>query len=212
MLSVSDTGCGMDEETRSRIFEPFFTTKGQGKGTGLGLSTVYGIVKQGGGHIWVYSEVDRGTVFKNYFPMVETAERLERTIDESSEFLRGTETILVVEDDELVRRTAVRILREHKYTVFEASTGKEALEVCQRDSGGIDLVLSDVVMPRMSGIELSRFVTAKHPTIKVIFMSGYTQNARAHFENADADVVFVQKPLIPSELARKVREVLDGNN
>jgi CheY-like chemotaxis protein len=212
MLAVSDTGCGMDEETRSRIFEPFFTTKDQGKGTGLGLATVYGIVRQGGGHIWVYSELDKGTVFKNYFPMVETEEPPERTDDESSDILQGTETILVVEDDEFVRRTAVRILREHKYTVYEARTGKEALELCQRHSDDIDLVLSDVVMPKMSGIELSRLVADKHATIKVIFMSGYTENGREHFNRADDDVVFVQKPLIPSELARKVRHVLDGND
>ena len=117
----------------------------------------------------------------------------------------------MVEDDELVRRTAVRILREHKYTVLEACAGKEALEVCRRDSDGIDLVLSDVVMPGMSGIELSRLVTTKHPDIKVVFMSGYTENGRKQFDEAEGDVVFVQKPLIPSELARKVREVLDGN-
>ncbi len=212
MLAVSDTGCGMDEETRSRIFDPFFTTKDQGKGTGLGLATVYGIVNQCGGHVWVYSELDKGTVFKNYFPVVETDGQPKTTGEEASDVRRGTETILVVEDDELVRRTAVRILREHQYAVLEASTGKEALEVCQGDSDGIDLVLSDVVMPQMSGIELSRLVTAQHPTIKVVFMSGYTKNGREHFNGADADVVFVQKPLIPSELARKVREVLDGYN
>jgi CheY-like chemotaxis protein len=211
MLAVSDTGCGMDEETRSRIFEPFFTTKSQGKGTGLGLATVYGIVKQGGGHIWVYSEVDKGTIFKTYFPVVETDELPQQTDDESSESLQGTETILVVEDDELVRRTAVRILREHKYTVHEAKTGQEALELCQRHSDDIDLVLSDVVMPKMSGIELSHLVVAKHPTIKVIFMSGYTENGRENFDRENDGVVFVQKPLVPSELARKVREVLDGN-
>ncbi len=211
MLAVSDTGCGMDEETRSRIFEPFFTTKDQGKGTGLGLATVYGIVNQCGGHIWVYSELDKGSVFKNYFPMVETDEQLARAGEEASDVFRGTENILVVEDDELVRRTAVRILREHKYTVFEASDGKEALEVCRRDSDGIQLVLCDVVMPGLSGIELSRLVTAMHPAIKVVLMSGYTEKGRKQFDEADADVVLVQKPLVPSELARKVREVLDGN-
>jgi CheY-like chemotaxis protein len=201
----------MDEETRSRIFEPFFTTKDQEKGTGLGLATVYGIVKQGGGHIWVYSEIDEGTVFKIYFPIAEAVEQPEPTGEEAANFLQGTETILVVEDDNLVRRTAVRILREHKYTVHEACTGKEALEICQRLSGAIDLVLSDLVMPKMSGIELSRLVTDEYAGIKVIFMSGYTENGSEHLDKANTDVVFVQKPLIPSELARKVREVLDGN-
>jgi PAS domain S-box-containing protein len=210
MLAVSDTGCGMDENTLSRIFEPFFTTKRTGKGTGLGLATVYGIVKQGGGHIWVYSEVDKGTVFKIYFPRVGMEERPEGERAVSSDSLLGSETILVVEDDELVRRTAVRILREHRYVVHEASSGEEALEICERHSGDIDLMLSDVVMPKMSGGELASLVAAKYPAIKVIFMSGYTENGRDHFDEADSSGVFVQKPLIPIELARKVHEVLEG--
>jgi CheY-like chemotaxis protein len=209
LLVVSDTGCGMDEDTRSRIFEPFFTTKELGKGTGLGLATVYGIVKQGEGHIWVYSEVDKGTVFKIYFPNVDPEEgRTERETDRRLESLQGSETILVVEDDELVRRTAVRILRDHNYVVYEARSGEEALEICGSPSTDIDLMLSDMVMPKMSGLELSRLVIEKRPSIGVIFMSGYTENGSDHREVVDAGGVFVQKPLIPSELARKVREVL----
>jgi PAS domain S-box-containing protein len=211
MLVVSDTGCGMDEETRSRIFEPFFTTKDQEKGTGLGLATVYGIVKQGDGHVSVDSEVGEGTVFKVYFPRIDPTEQLESTGEEAIDLLQGTETILVVEDDDLVRQTAVRILREHKYTVHEARTGKEALELCQRHSQDIDLLLSDMVMPKMSGLELSRLVAAAHPNIQVMFMSGYSENGREQIDEAEADLVFVRKPLIPSDLARKVREVLDGH-
>jgi CheY-like chemotaxis protein len=210
MLSVSDTGCGMNEDTLSRIFDPFFTTKDTGKGTGLGLATVYGIVKQGGGHICVYSEEGRGTVFKIYFPRVETSERLETDRMISSDSFQGSETILVVEDDESVRRTAVRILEDHNYTVLEACSGDEALQLCERRSNEIDLMLSDVVMPKMSGSELSSLVAAKNPTIKVIFMSGYAKNGIGHLDMLDSGCDLVQKPLIPSELARKVREVLDG--
>jgi CheY-like chemotaxis protein len=172
MMEVSDTGCGMDEETLSRIFEPFFTTKEQGKGTGLGLSTVYGIVKQGGGHIGVDSEVGKGTVFKIYLPRVDVAGRADLPDVPGAGILVGSETVLVAEDDESVRRIAVRILEEHQYSVLEAHDGEEAMERCELHQGVIDLLLTDLIMPGMDGKELAGLVRAHRPEIKVAFMSG----------------------------------------
>jgi PAS domain S-box-containing protein len=206
MLVVTDTGSGMDESTQSRIFEPFFTTKEQGKGTGLGLSTVYGVVKQCGGHVWVRSVEGEGTIFKIYFP------REEKKLDSgagqeiSRDTLHGSETVLVVEDESSVRRTAVRILRENDYRVLEAGNGREALDLCEAHPGSIDLLITDLIMPEMGGKRLSEFVADSFPDIKVLFMSGY---GKVHDEPSDGSGVFVQKPLVPSELAAKVREILD---
>ncbi|MFA6147900.1 MAG: response regulator [bacterium] len=209
MLAVSDTGSGMDGGTLARIFDPFFTTKELGKGTGLGLSTVYGIVKQSGGHINVYSEPGIGTTFKMYFPRVE-----ERVTGISmagvfpSEKLRGSETILVVEDEDLVRKMVREILGQYGYTVLEARSGGEAVDLCSRHQGTIHLMLTDVVMPGMNGVELSKRLAPVKPEMKVLFMSGYTANAIVHQEILESGIAFLQKPFTMASLARKVREVL----
>jgi two-component system cell cycle sensor histidine kinase/response regulator CckA len=210
MLAVTDTGVGMNAETRSHIFEPFFTTKETAMGTGLGLSMVYGIVKQSGGYIWVYSEPGEGTTFKIYFPQIEEAEDSALQRDDAGYLPRGTETILLVEDEQSVRDLTVRILSELGYTVIEASNGEEALQISsERAHGEIDLLLTDVVMPQMSGKLLTDMVKAARPGIKVLFSSGYTDNALVHHGSLEPGTAFLQKPFSPSGLARKVREVLD---
>jgi CheY-like chemotaxis protein len=209
MLAVSDTGRGMDEGTVARIFEPFFTTKELGKGTGLGLSTVYGIVKQSGGHINVYSEPGIGTTFKIYFPPVE-----ETVADKSKggalplEELRGSETVLVVEDEELVREMVREILGHYGYTVLEARSGAEAVDLCSRHRGTIHLMLTDVVMPGMSGVELSKRLAPMQPEMKVLFMSRYTADAIVHQGILESGIAFIQKPFSMDSLTHKVREVL----
>ena len=210
MIVVSDTGVGMDDETQSHIFEPFFTTKGQGMGTGLGLSMVYGIIKQSGGFITVNSEVGKGTAFKIYLPRVEEAAASALQRDDSDYLPRGAETILLVEDEQAVRDLAARILRELGYTIIEASNGEEALLIsAQRATGDIHLLLTDVVMPQMSGKLLTDMIKAERPGIKVLFSSGYTDNALVHHGALEPGTAFLQKPFSPSTLARKVREVLD---
>jgi PAS domain S-box-containing protein len=211
MLAVSDTGVGFDRESRDRIFEPFYTTKELGKGTGLGLSTVYGIIKQSGGYIWVYSEPGEGTTFKIYLPRLEAPGELAEVsqIPDSCEW--GSETILLVEDEELVRRVTGRILARHGYTVLEAVSGSDALVVSREHAGSIHLMLTDVVMPGMSGQELAEEVKSQRPTMKVLFMSGYTENAIIHHGVLDPDIAFIQKPFKYDTLARKVREMLDGS-
>jgi len=207
MLAVSDTGRGMDEETLARIFEPFFTTKE--RGTGLGLSTVYGIVKQSGGHINVYSEPGIGTTFKMYFPHVEeTVTGISRAGTLPSEELRGSETILVVEDEDLVRQMVREILVQYGYSVLEARSGGESVDLCSRHQGTIHLMLTDVVMPGMNGVELSKRLAPIQPEMKVLFMSGYTANAIAHQGFLDPGIAFIQKPFTMDSLAHKVREVL----
>ncbi len=208
MFSVSDTGVGMDAATRSRIFEPFFTTKGSGKGTGLGLSTVYGIVKQSGGTIHVYSEPGRGSTFKVYLPRVEkAAEALEAR--QATDSPRGTETILLVEDEDVVRDLAREILEMHGYTVLEAPHPGEAILICERHGGPIHLMVSDVVMPKLSGPDLHARVAPLRPGMKVLFTSGYTDGALTHDGVLSADMAFISKPFSPDALARKVREVLE---
>jgi CheY-like chemotaxis protein len=208
-LSVSDTGVGMDRETQARIFEPFFTTKPVGQGTGLGLSTVYGIVKQSDGFVWVYSEPGVGTTFKVYLPRVgsELARADERERAPAAE--GGSETILIVEDEELVRSLASRALREHGYIVIEARHGGEAMRQLQNRSSGIDLVITDVVMPEMGGRELGRRLKLMRPSLPVLFMSGYTGEDVIQRGLMDADAPFQQKPFAPDGLARKVRAMLD---
>ncbi len=209
ILSVSDTGVGMTPEVKERIFEPFFTTKEKGKGTGLGLSTVYGIVKQSGGNIWVYSEPGQGTTFKIYFPRVdEPLDDVEKIVVQE-ELPRGSETILVVEDNEEVLKLAVRVLEKQGYNVLEASTGDEALLLCERRKEPIHLLLVDVVMPGMSGLKLVEKLRYVCGDFKALYMSGYTDNAITHHGVLKKGVNFIQKPFTVEGLARKVREILN---
>jgi two-component system cell cycle sensor histidine kinase/response regulator CckA len=209
MLAVSDTGTGIDRETQKHIFDPFFTTKEMGKGTGLGLSTVFGIVKQSGGNIWVYSELGRGTTFKVYLPRVdEEVDVLRLPVAPST--LRGTETILLVEDEEQVRTIALNILRRQGYQVIPAQNAGDALLICERHEGRIDLLLTDVVMPLMSGPELAKRLALRRPEMKVLCMSGYTDDSIVRHGVLETGVAFVQKPITPALLTRRVREVLDG--
>jgi two-component system cell cycle sensor histidine kinase/response regulator CckA len=209
MLSMSDTGVGMTPEVRQQVFEPFFTTKEKGKGTGLGLSTVYGIVKQSGGNIWVYSEPDKGTTFKIYLPRVdEPLEELgERA--EVKEVPRGTETILICEDEEDVLKLAGRILSGQGYTVLQASSTSKALEICKEQTQPIHLILTDVVMPQMSGRELLEQCRKVRVDFKILYMSGYTDYAITHHGVLEKGVNYIQKPFTVDGLARKVRAVLD---
>jgi PAS domain S-box-containing protein len=212
-LTVSDTGVGMTPEVRERIFEPFFTTKESGKGTGLGLSTVYGIVKQSGGNIWVYSEPGHGTVFKIYLPRVdEPAAGREGEKMELKESPCGNERILLVEDEEAVRELAAEFLRRHGYTVLEAQDGEGALLICGDHRGPIDLLLTDVVMPGMSARELSERLVSLRPETKVLYMSGYTDDAIVHQGILEKGIDFIQKPFSLAGLAKRVREVLDKDS
>ncbi|MFN2533559.1 MAG: ATP-binding protein, partial [Pyrinomonadaceae bacterium] len=209
MLAVSDTGLGMDHDTQARIFEPFFTTKGLGKGTGLGLSTVYGIVKQSGGNIWVYSEVGRGTTFKIYLPRFDEGTQEYKRQSVSDELVRGTETILLVEDEEMLRRLARQTLSMYGYHVLEAANGNEAISLAKRYADTIHLLLTDVIMPGLSGREVADKILEMRPEIRVVFMSGYTDDAIVHQGVLEESATFIQKPFLPDSLSRKMREVLD---
>jgi two-component system, cell cycle sensor histidine kinase and response regulator CckA len=212
MLSVTDTGEGMDEETLGHIFEPFFTTKEQGKGTGLGLATVYGIVKQSGGTILVYSKPGKGTTCKIYLPRVE--EPLQPTEFSTALFHppQGSETVLLVEDEDSVREPVRQVLQRIGYTVLEAREGDEALKICNQHDGEISLLVTDVVMPRMGGRDLAEHLVPMHPKMKVLYLSGYTDDAVLRHGVTEAATPFLQKPFTPEALARKVREVLDSGN
>jgi signal transduction histidine kinase len=211
-LAVSDTGCGMDEETRSRIFEPFFTTKEQGKGTGLGLATVYGIVKQSGGYVWVYSEPGHGTAFKVYLPMVDAAAESPRHTERSEELPRGSETILVVEDDALLREVTCEFLQTSGYTVIPAGSPAEAMHLTESHSGPIDFLLTDVIMPKMNGRELATRLSKARPEMKVLYVSGYADGiVRDGMHGAlEEGLAFLQKPYTHRALTWKVREILDS--
>jgi PAS domain S-box-containing protein len=210
MLAVSDSGMGMDAETQAHIFEPFFTTKEEGKGTGLGLATVYGIVKQSGGHIGLYSEPNHGTTFKIYLPRLEEAAQPVEAISPGAPLAGGSETILLVEDEEGVRDLARRILELKGYKVITASNPTEAAQVCERYEGPIHLLLTDVVMPTMSGPQLAEHVAFLRPGLKVLYISGYTDNAIVPHGILEEGVQFLQKPFTQDSLTRKVREVLDA--
>jgi signal transduction histidine kinase/ActR/RegA family two-component response regulator len=211
MLAVSDSGIGMDAETQSHMFDPFFTTKEAGKGTGLGLSMVYGIVKQSGGNIWVYSETGKGTTFKIYLPRVTADTEKYTHATPELDIAAGSETILLVEDADVVRDLAREVLEEISgYRVLEATNAEDALQICQKHQGGIDLLLTDVVMPGGSGPEVSARVRALKPDIRVLYMSGYTDDAIVRHGVLEAGLNFIQKPFTPNGLAQKVREVLDS--
>ncbi|HEV2233204.1 MAG TPA: response regulator [Terriglobia bacterium] len=210
MLAVSDTGCGMDAAIQARIFEPFFTTKAPGKGTGLGLATVYGIVKQSGGNIWMYSELGKGSTFKVYLPRVDDLVAEVKSFHARGGDCRGTETVLVVEDEDTIRSLVGGILVSRGYTVLEASSGVEGLLICQKHPHTIHLLLTDVVMPQMSGPELAGKLASLRPETKVLFMSGYTNKAIGQDGLLDRNTAFIEKPFTPQALARKVREVLDA--
>jgi two-component system, cell cycle sensor histidine kinase and response regulator CckA len=208
-MTVTDTGDGMDELTRRRVFEPFFTTKEIGKGTGLGLSTVYGIVKQSGGDIMVYSEIGHGTTFKVYLPSVDQSVEQPQWVADRDHQYAGTETILLVEDDDVVRRLVCEVLTSNGYRILEAKSGKAALSICRSHAGVIHLLLTDVIMPAMGGRELKDKVTNLCPDVKILFMSGYTDDSVANRGIYDADFAFIEKPFTPDGLARRVREVLE---
>ena len=211
MLAMSDTGVGMDAETQARIFEPFFTTKEKGKGTGLGLATVYGIVKQSGGYIWVYSEAGQGTTFEIYLPRVEDAVTADQEEQVASQSPSGSETVLVVEDEAPVRKLAREFLENSGYTVLEAEDPVEAIKLSDRHQGPIHLMVTDVVMPKMSGHELAQQMASVRPEMKVLYVSGYTDDALGQYGVLTQDSFFLQKPFSLDTLARKMRTLLEGN-
>jgi two-component system cell cycle sensor histidine kinase/response regulator CckA len=201
----------MSDEVKAHLFEPFFTTKRAGKGTGLGLATVYGIVKQSGGHVRCYSEEGQGTTFKVYLPRAQGVEAPARRFDQGGDLPLGSETVLVVEDDPAVRELAARVLRGQGYTVLEAPNGAEALDLARQRHGAVHLLLTDVVMPGLSGRALVAKLSRICPGLKILFMSGYTDDAIVHRGVLESGMAFLQKPFGPLALARKVRSVLDAN-
>ncbi len=211
MFAVSDNGAGMDSEVQSRIFEPFFTTKETGKGTGLGLATVYGIVKQSNGYIWAYSEKNIGTTFKLYFPIVD--EPVSSAAGEKPaqpQHYSGTEKILLVEDEESVRRVVKKLLSDCGYQVSATNNGKEALEFCRENSEQFDMLITDIVMPQLGGIELANELIPQYPEMKVMYMSGYTDKTIVKHGVLGADAAYIQKPFSINDFSRRVREILDA--
>ena len=209
MLAVSDSGVGMDSETMSRIFEPFFTTKEPGKGTGLGLSTVYGIVKQSAGNISVYSEVGRGSTFKVYLPRVQDPAETAGTVASAPQPAQGKETVLLVEDEAPLRSLVRDTLQSSGYKVLEAEDAEHALAILEGYPNPIDMVLTDVVMPQLSGKELAQRSSLLHPETRVLYISGYMEDAGARHGVPDRSTFFLQKPFTAKTLVKKVREVLD---
>jgi len=209
MLAVTDTGSGMDAQTRSHLFEPFFTTKAQGQGTGLGLSTVYGIVKQSGGDIVVYSEPSQGTCVKIYFPAVNEAATEDVAENHTERASSGSETILMVEDEEAVRKLVRRTLEKQGYRLLVAASGIEALDIVEHYKGPLDLLITDVIMPQMGGRELAERLKTLRPDIQILFISGYTESTVVRTGSLAKDEMFLPKPFTPVTLARRVRELLD---
>ena len=208
-LVISDTGIGMNEETKVHIFEPFFTTKPYGKGTGLGLSTVYGIIKQSEGFIWVESEPEKGCIFKIYFPRIEEEAKDLPAPDIEDKALRGNETILLVEDEDMVRELAVRILEEKGYKVLESSRGEKALEISKKHKNPIDLMITDIVMPGMGGKKLVQKIKQDRPRLKVLYISGYTDEIISQHGVLEEGTQFLQKPFLPQSFLTKIRDLLD---
>jgi two-component system, cell cycle sensor histidine kinase and response regulator CckA len=209
-LAVSDTGIGMEKETLSHVFEPFFTTKGSDKGTGLGLATVYGIVKQSGGYVWAYSEPGQGSTFSVYLPTATEVGEPSTLEAKSREAVSGSETILLVEDAAPLREMTRELLEERGYTVLEAEDGKQALEVAERYEGSIALLLTDVVLPKMGGPSLAKSLLQRRFGMKVLYMSGYANQAFVDDGVLKPGTVFLQKPFAAEELAKKVRKLLDA--
>jgi two-component system, cell cycle sensor histidine kinase and response regulator CckA len=212
MLSITDTGVGMDEATQSHMFEPFFTTKMPGRGTGLGLATAYGIIRQSGGAIRIQSELGQGTTVRIYLPMAEAKHQPVVEKPAPVESYNGAETILLVEDEARVRKLIVDVLTSRGYQVLEATRGEEAVRVCKSYSGSIDLAVVDVVMPEISGPDVVRQISALRPDIHVLYISGYTDEAVVHHGISESSASFLQKPFLPDALARKVRAVLDARS
>jgi len=210
MVALSDNGCGMGEHTKARIFEPFFTTKEPGKGTGLGLAMIHGFIKQSGGHVFVYSEPGVGSTFKIYLPEVEAARSSGKSHPGIEKIPHGDETILLVEDEAGVRAITRHVLQTCGYTVLEAAHGGEAIRLAEKHQGSVHLLLTDVVMPGMGGRLVAERVVALKPGTKVVYLSGYTDDAVVRHGVLESEVAFLQKPFTPSALARKVREVLDN--
>jgi two-component system cell cycle sensor histidine kinase/response regulator CckA len=209
-LVVTDSGTGMDAETQAHIFEPFFTTKEKGKGTGLGLATVYGIVKQSGGFIWVYSELGKGTSFKIYLPRLDQVEDRAGTPSGSTELPKGTETVLLTEDEQDVREIAREFLESGGYKVIEAKDGAEAIQLANQHSGKIQLLVTDMVMPGMTGQELAVKLQSEHQGLCVVFMSGYSEHAATEMAHADPTVRLLTKPFSRAAILRTVGEILRG--
>jgi nitrogen-specific signal transduction histidine kinase/CheY-like chemotaxis protein len=208
MVAVRDTGIGMDRETQARIFEPFFTTKESGRGTGLGLAMVYGIVKQSGGYVWVYSEPGQGTTFKIYLPRSEDAVRAIQRDTIRIEDLRGTERVLLVEDEDPVREVSARLLKRAGYTVVDSKDGQRALDEFDRHHAAFDIVITDMAMPGMGGRELAQRLRSRSPDIPIVFMSGYTDDEELRSSLVDSRALFIEKPFTPELLLSKVREAL----
>ena len=210
LLAVRDTGCGMDATTRDRLFEPFFSTKSRGRGRGLGLSTVYGIVSQSGGYIELDSAPERGTVFNIYLPQVECPAVTQKPGTSTATLQQGSETVLIVEDKDEVRAAIGASLEMRGYEVLKACHGKEAMTICRRHEGPIHLLLTDVVMPQMTGPDLVQRVSLVHPETRVLYISGYTSEALNRRNLTEPSTAFLQKPFTPEALARRVRAVLDA--
>jgi CheY-like chemotaxis protein len=210
LISVSDTGIGMNEEAIEKIFEPFFTTKARGKGTGLGLSTVYGIVKQNSGNIYVYSEPDKGTTFKIYWPSTEESETVEFADELDEELFNGNETILFVEDDKDIRNFVCNALKSLNYQIYKASNGVQALKLLEKNNIGIDLLVTDVIMPEMGGKELAEEILKIVPGIKILFTSGYTDNHIVRSGRLNQGINFIQKPFSIKDIAKKIRYVIEN--
>jgi len=211
LLAVTDTGIGMDAATQAHIFEPFFTTKQQGRGTGLGLATVYGIVKQSGGFVWVYSEPGKGATFKIYLPRVDEPVQPERAAAEPTGSLRGTETVLLVEDEDGVRAVVRQLLERQGYTVLDAADAEAGRALAAGRPGPIHLLVTDVVLRGMSGRDLATRLAAGRPEMRVLYMSGYAADAVVRHGTLEPGLAYIQKPFTPDGLARKVRAILDAN-
>ena len=212
LLSVSDSGSGMSKEVQERIFEPFFTTKETGKGTGLGLSTVFGIVKQSGGFISLYSELEHGSIFKIYLPRIEEKVEKEESLPNDSAYMTGSESILLLEDNDFVREFVMETLQNAGYAVFDAAYPEKAFHLFQVNKDKVSMLITDVVLPRMSGLDVARHIQAEAPGLSVLYISGYTENSIVNKGVLEEGLHFLQKPFTPDLLLKKIRDILDGRS